>query len=154
MLLSWPPEIKDLIIGVILALLVMTITLDILNGTSKARLASRFNPLNIAARSLWFLWYVIVFIWECLKANIDVAYRVAHPDLPIKPGIIKVNVDLKSDVGLVFLANSITLTPGTTTIDLDREENCLYIHWLYVREGSDKPVVVEKFEKILKRIFD
>ena len=109
-------------------------------------------------RIAWFLYYIPVFLWECLKANVDVAYRVLHPDLPIRPGTIAVKVGLRSDIGLTLLANSITLTPGTTTVDLDKEKGVLYVHWIYVKdgygEGGKKLPVVEKFENILKRVFE
>ncbi|MFA5085679.1 MAG: Na+/H+ antiporter subunit E, partial [Candidatus Omnitrophota bacterium] len=70
------------------------------------------NPL----RYLWLVYYVVIFLWECLKANIDVAFRVIHPYLPIRPGTVKIKTSLRSDIGLTFLANSLTLTPGNTTI--------------------------------------
>jgi multicomponent Na+:H+ antiporter subunit E len=96
-------------------------------------------------------------LWECIKANIDVAYRVVHPDLPIKPGIVKIKTNLKSDVALTFLANSITLTPGTMCVDIDKEKGILYIHWIYVRDDrleEATSLIAGKFEKILKRIFE
>ena len=77
--------------------------------------------------------------------------------VPIKPGIVKVETSLKSDTGLTFLANSITLTPGTLTVDIDREGGFLYIHWINVRhkdiEGATKSIV-KRFERILTRIFE
>ena len=106
---------------------------------------------------LWLLYYVPVFLWACIKANIDVAYRVAHPGLFLNPGIVKVKTKLKSDLGLTFLANSITLTPGTLTVDVDKENGWLYIHWIDVKcedvEGASK-IVTERFERILGRIFE
>lgn len=109
------------------------------------------NPL----RYLWLAYYVVIFLWECLKANIDVAFRVLHPDLPIRPGTIRVKTSLKSDAGLTFLANSLSLTPGNTTIDVDRDSGVLYVHRLYIREGAMEAIpVAAKFENILKRIFD
>jgi multicomponent Na+:H+ antiporter subunit E len=122
---------------------------------SKAR--SR-NPVVYIKKAGWFLIYIVVFLYECLKANLDVAYRVLHPDLPIRPGTIRVKMGLKSDTGITFLANSVTLTPGTTTVDVDKAKGCLYVHWLYVQDGHDASnaslPVVEKFEKILRRIFE
>ena len=96
----------------------------------------------------------MVFIWECFKANIDVAYRVLHPKLPIRPGTVKVKVSLKSDIGLTFLANSVTLTPGTTTVDIDKPNGYLYVHCLSVKDGAVRLPVVSRFENILKRIFE
>ncbi len=150
LLLSWPPNLQNLIAGAAVSLFVSFMTIDILTG---GRRAAR-NP----ARYLWFFYYILIFTWECLKANIDVAYRVLHPDLPIRPGTIKVKTALTSDTALTFLASSITLTPGTTTVDIDKDRGYIYIHWLYVKEGYDrssmKLAIVERFERILKRIFE
>jgi multicomponent Na+:H+ antiporter subunit E len=91
------------------------------------------------------------------KANIDVAYRVSHPNLPIRPGIVKVKTSLKSDTGLTFLANCITLTPGTMTVDIDKNSGFLYIHWINVKdkdvEGATERIV-KRFERRLTRIFE
>ncbi len=106
-------------------------------------------------RIIWFLWYLPIFLWECIKANMDVAYRVLHPKMPIKPGIVKVKTKLKTDIAKTFLANSITMTPGTLSVDI--KDEFLYIHWIYVRdEGMEKAteIIVDKFEKHLKRIFE
>ncbi|MBN1576283.1 MAG: Na+/H+ antiporter subunit E [Chitinispirillaceae bacterium] len=108
-------------------------------------------------RYLWFMYYVPLFIWECLKANIDVAYRVIHPMRPIKPGIVKVKTRLKSETGLTFLANSITLTPGTMSVDLDEENGIIYIHWINVvstdiDEATER--IVSRFERVLAKIFE
>jgi multicomponent Na+:H+ antiporter subunit E len=100
---------------------------------------------------------VPVFAWALLKANIDVAVRLLSPKLPIRPGIVKIKTNLKSESGLTFLANSITLTPGTTTVDIDRENGFLYVHWLNVKtEDVDEAsrLIAWKYEKILDRIFE
>jgi multicomponent Na+:H+ antiporter subunit E len=107
------------------------------------------------ARYFWLLVFIFVFIWECLKANFDVAYRVLHPAMPIKPGIVKVKLNLESDIGRAFLAMSITMTPGTIAVDIIDDQ--IYIHWIYI--SSTDPEVYSKkisgrFEKHLKRIFE
>ena len=78
--------------------------------------------------------YIFVFLGELIKSNFDVAARVANPKLPINPGIVKVKTKLKSKLGRIMLANSITLTPGTLTVDIDEDTNELYIHWIYAKE--------------------
>jgi multicomponent Na+:H+ antiporter subunit E len=103
----------------------------------------------------WFLVYLVVFIWECIKANIDVAYRVLHPAMPIRPGIVKVKTTLKSDMAKMLLANSITMTPGTISVDII--DDYLYIHWIYI--SSDDPevyteIITGAFEKYIKRIIE
>lgn len=115
------------------------------------------NTFKYFKRYLWFSYYVPVFIWECFKANLDGAFRVIHPDLPMRPGIVKVKTALKSDLGLTLLANSLTLTPGTMTVDIDKENGFLYVHWIDVKSDDiDKAaeLIAGKFERILKRIFE
>jgi multicomponent Na+:H+ antiporter subunit E len=106
-------------------------------------------------RYFWFFVYLLVFIWECIKANIDVAYRVLHPAMPIRPGIVKVKTTLKSDMAKMLLANSITMTPGTISVDII--DDYLYIHWIYI--SSDDPevytgIITGAFEKYIKRIIE
>jgi multicomponent Na+:H+ antiporter subunit E len=107
-------------------------------------------------RWFWFLVYIPVFLWEMAKANFDVAYRVIYlPKLLINPGIVKVRTNIISEMGTTFLANSITLTPGTFTVDI--KDEFLYIHCINVKhiklEEASKDIV-ERFEKLLIKIFD
>jgi multicomponent Na+:H+ antiporter subunit E len=103
---------------------------------------------------LFFLLYIIVLFWEIIKANFDVAYRVIHPKMPIKPGIVVIKTRLKSDIAKMILANSITLTPGTFTLDIIGDE--LLIHWINVKtEDIDEAtsLIGQRFEKYLRAIF-
>jgi multicomponent Na+:H+ antiporter subunit E len=147
--LTWPPDPQHLIIGVFVCVFV-----SFMMGDMFVKRPHRFKQFT---RYLWFLYYIPLFIWECIKANIDVAYRVAHPDLPINPGIVKVKTTLKSDTGLTFLANSITLTPGTMSVDIDEENGFLYIHWIDVKDKDMQKateIIVRIFEDVLRRIFE
>jgi len=104
---------------------------------------------------MWLAIYLFIFIWACIKANLDVAYRVLHPAMPIRPGIVKVKTTLKSEFAKTLLANSITMTPGTITVDIIGDY--MYIHWIYIR--SEDPEVYTKiitgvFEKYIKRIVE
>ena len=149
MLLTWPPDFQHLIVGILVAIFVSFMTGDMF--------IKRPHVFRHTSRYFWFLYYIPLFIWECIKANIDVAYRVAHPDLPINPGIVKVKTTLKSDTGLTFLANSITLTPGTMSVDIDPENGYLYIHWIDVKDKDIQKateIIVKNFENVLKRIFE
>lgn len=83
------------------------------------------------------------------------AYRVLHPDMPIRPGIVKVKLGLKSDIARAMLANSITMTPGTISVDIVDEY--LFIHWIYVSSLDPQEYhfrIAGKFENYIKRIFD
>ena len=92
------------------------------------------------------------------KANIDVAYRVITGR--IKPGIVKISPKLKTDAGLTMLANSITLTPGTLSVDVDEETNDLYVHWINVKKEAlekmprDYEYVCGKFPDWARRVME
>ncbi len=109
-----------------------------------------FSPMRVA----YIIQYLIVFLIALIKANLDVARRVVDPKLPINPGIVKYDTKLKSRTAKVILANSITLTPGTLTVDII--DDALYIHWIDVT-SKDPDVIYreigESFEKILRKIF-
>ena len=156
--LNWPVSAQDAALGVFASLFVTYMTADLAGGPGKEKVVRKRGISGNIIRIAWFLCYIAVFLWECLKANIDVAWRVIYPTLPIRPGTIRVKTDLKSDIGLTFLANSITLTPGTTTIDIDKERVYIYIRILALKEGYPNAEmrlpVVSKFERILKRIFE
>jgi len=98
--------------------------------------------------------YITVLLWEIMKANFDVAYRVIHPKMPIKPGIVVIKTSLKSDFAKMILANSITLTPGTFTLDVIGDE--LLVHWINVKTediNEATSLIGHRFEKYLRIIF-
>jgi multicomponent Na+:H+ antiporter subunit E len=96
---------------------------------SHARHWAVLNPL----RWLWAVAYVVgPFFLEMAKANWDVAGRVITGR--IRPGIVRLKSGMKTDMGVLMLANSITLTPGTLTVDIDEDTNDLFIHVINVSE--------------------
>lgn len=106
-------------------------------------------------RYFWLIVYLFVFTWSCIRANIDVAYRVLHPSMPIRPGIVKVKTSLTSEFARTLLANSITMTPGTLTVDIIGDY--FYIHWIYIRSEDPEvytEIIMADFEKYIKRIVE
>ena len=117
-------SIFEIITGIFLSLVVAFIANKVLFQKRTYRM---LNPL----RWVIFLIYLIgPFFWALAKANIDVAYRVVTGK--INPGIVKISPGLKTDLGITLLADSITLTPGTLSVDIDEKNNDLYIHWINV----------------------
>jgi multicomponent Na+:H+ antiporter subunit E len=112
---------------------------------------------HILRRSSYFILYLIRFAWEMVKANVHVAYLVVHPYRPIKPGIVKINTSLSKDSSLTILCNSITLTPGTLTVDINKSKGEIYVHCIEVKANSVNDNTREigfRFERILKEIFE
>lgn len=146
-LLTWSLQWQELLVGVFIALIAQLMLGDIFPvGAVKI-----FNPV----RFFWLVVYAIVFIGYVIKANFDVAYRVLNVYMPIKPGIVKVRTRLKTDMARTFLANSITLTPGTLSIDIVDEH--LYVHWINIvsaDQEKETEIIVRRFENLLERIFE
>jgi len=100
--------------------------------------------VKIIPRIIGFIFY---FLYEVIVANIQVAYEVMTPNLYVKPGIIKIPLDVTTNTEISILANLITLTPGTLSIDVSDDKKVLYVHSMYV---SDK----EKFVQDIKNGFE
>jgi multicomponent Na+:H+ antiporter subunit E len=146
-LLFWSVEPWVLGTGAFFALLVATFLGEIYPEHMEKALDPR--------RWLFFALYVPYFFYWCLKANLDVALRVLHPDVPIRPGIVKVRTSLTGEMAKTFLANSITLTPGTLTVDIDGQD--VYVHWINIDTddvGRRTAEICGRFEPLLRRIFE
>ncbi|HDR90909.1 MAG TPA: Na+/H+ antiporter subunit E [candidate division Zixibacteria bacterium] len=146
LLLSYPLEWHKLLFGV---------GVSFAMGFLFGRYARPFGDFRLTPKSFAYaIAYLFVFMEELVKSNIDVAWIIIHPKLPIKPGIVKVRTNLKSEMGRLALANSITLTPGTLTVETKGEY--FYVHWIDVsakniEESTEK--IVARFEKYLGVIF-
>lgn len=81
--------------------------------------------------------FIFFFVWELTKANIQVAYEVSTPHYNMKPGIVKVPLDAKTNMEITFLANLITLTPGTLSLDVSTDKKVLYVHTMYVNDKQE-----------------
>lgn len=89
-------------------------------------------PLHLTrAAPLYWLWLGK----EIVKANVDVARRVVHPRLPISPRLFETKASQRTDLGQVIYANSITLTPGTVSVDLD--PGVIRVHALSAEAAAD-----------------
>ncbi len=138
-------EMDILVVGAIVATLI-----SFLFTKSSILDDLKLTPSSLISLIIW----IIVFLIELVKSNIDVMLRVISPKVRINPGIVEVKTSLKSKLGRLALANSITLTPGTLTTDIVDDK--LYIHWIDATstdlEGATNKIV-KKFEKHLEVIF-
>ncbi len=90
------------------------------------------HPLHLGLRILWYWPWLMV---QVLRANVDVARRVLSPSLPISPRMFKVRATQRTDLGRVIYANSITLTPGTVSVEL--EGSVILVHALTAEAAED-----------------
>ncbi len=99
-----------------------------------------------------FIIYVVWELWQILLANFDVAYRVLHPKMPIDPLVIEFDTSLRSDLAIVTLANSITLTPGTITINIDQEKGRFQVHAI-AHKPADALLVDKTMQEKVAKVF-
>ena len=100
------------------------------------------------------LLYVGAFLSELLVANVDVAYRVLSPSMPIEPAVIYLPLRVSRPVAISTIANSITLTPGTLTMDYDEDANALYVHTINGRDPDGVIEPIRRWEDYALVIFD
>lgn len=153
-LLTWtttppgPAYVQDVAVGLIAALLVTWIV-----GEPGAEGGRRWlEPKRYA----WGFVYAFVLGFYVVKANIEVAYRVLHPRMPIRPGIVRVRTRLRRPAARTILGNSITLCPGTLTVDV-HDDGTMLVHWICVRsldEEEARRQILERFEWFIERIFE
>ncbi len=126
--------------GVVASLIVAYLSHDIFVG--KADLKTE------TGRVFKFIVYIPWLLWEIILANVEIAYLVLNPKSLIDPQLVHFKNDLKTDLGIVTLAHSITLTPGTVTVDANREEFIIHAIWQKSAEGIIGGEMQRKVKKI------
>jgi multicomponent Na+:H+ antiporter subunit E len=111
-------------------------------------LDASLRPLPYAAM------YLATFVWELVTANLDVARRVVAPSMPIDPAVVEVPLRVESDLAITTIANSITLTPGTLTMDYDPDTNSLYVHSIDAGDREATVEAIRRWEDYLLVVFD
>ena len=155
LLLDWPVtpsfgrlQWGDIAVGLVVAGFVALVMREVVT--------QQFARLLDPRRYVWAVIYLIVFTYYVVKASVDVAYRVLHPAMPIRPGIVRVKSTLRSASARTALANSITLTPGTLTVDVDKD-GTFYVHWINVLSLEPEKatgLILGRFEGFIRRIFE
>lgn len=146
LMLSGRLDADILIVGSIISL---AIALLYRNGLSFFT-EFRFTPAAILAGFRYYGY----FFKELFKSNVKLAAIVLSPSLPVKPAIVKVRTKLKTRMGRLMLANSITLTPGTLSVELDGE--WLYVHWVRMETDDIEEAtarIVSGFESYLEVMY-
>ena len=98
----------------------------------------------------WLGVYIVVLGKNLIISNLQIAKRTLSKDMQLNPAIVAVKTELKSEWKKLLLANSITLTPGTLTLDV--KDDILYIHTIECKNIENKQLITQEFEEIIKRI--
>ena len=126
--------------GVVASLITAYLSHDIFVG--KADLKTE------TGRVFKFIVYIPWLLWEIILANVEIAYLVLNPKPLIDPQLVHFKNDLKTDLGIVTLAHSITLTPGTVTVEANREEFVIHAIWQKSADGIIGGEMQQKVKKI------
>ena len=106
------------------------------------------KDLKIAAKLPMIIRYIIVLIIEIIKANIVMGQYILTPQIVAEPALVRFNPHLKTQIAQMLLANSITLTPGTITVDLKDGEYLVHCYDKSMGEGIDESVFVALLRKL------
>ena len=141
MLLAGEWRVDELVAGALAALLVTALSGERLAAFAGLR-ATPGMPIALLA-------FVGRFMLALVRANLDVARRVLSPSLPLDPAIVEIETALHSPLARLLLANAITLTPGTLTVDM--EGSRLRIHWIDAPPGLDMQAATERIAADFER---
>jgi multicomponent Na+:H+ antiporter subunit E len=143
-------SVGNLLFGFVLGLTIVLFArplYDPVDGTETARSSARLRPV----RRFWrFVVLILVFFRELIVSSVQVAGYIIRPRLQIRSGIVEYPLDVQTDLEITALANLITLTPGTMTLDVDPGQKYLYVHSMTV-ESDDGREVVEEIKSSLEK---
>lgn len=107
-------------------------------------------------RKVWQVTYfVLYFVWQLIVANLHVAYEVITPRLYMRPAIVAVPLDLKKEMEITLLANLVTLTPGTLSLEISEDRSTLFVHGMYVDDvEAFRQSIKQGFEKRVQELFE
>jgi multicomponent Na+:H+ antiporter subunit E len=143
LLLTYPFSVQELLAGAVAAVIISILP----TGAAGVLREVRVSPKAVAAA----IAFLSVFLGALIRANLDVAFRVLKPSLPISPGIVRIRTSLRTPLARTLLANSITLTPGTITVDT--RDDLFYVHWISVADEDIEAAtrkIVGDFERYLE----
>lgn len=99
------------------------------------------------------VWFLLVFVYELVRSNLRVAREVLTPGMQITPGIVRVSTRCQNRWELTTLANTLTMTPGTLSIEVDTDTNDLFVHSLYVTDRESFQRDVTRLETVMLKAF-
>lgn len=99
--------------------------------------------------------FCVYALWELVLSNLRVARAVLLPNRFMKPGIVAVPLDVRSDAEIFILANVITLTPGTISMDVSKDRKYLYVHGMFIEDReSFRRDIKQGFERMIREMFE
>jgi multicomponent Na+:H+ antiporter subunit E len=145
-------SIANLILGFLLGALLLWLGRSV---TGRPSYFVKDEPLpKMLLRPIAFVKFVVIFLWEVVLANITIVRTVLSPRLDVTPAIVALPLDIDTDAEITLLANMITLTPGTLSLDVSDDRSVLYVHAVHGEEPEKvKQDIKQVFEKLVHEVF-
>ncbi len=105
--------------------------------------------MKIIKKAYYIVEFIVIYIVKLVQSNMYIAYDILTPEMRTKPDFIYVPITIKSDFGLLLFSNLVSMTPGSLTIDIDKEKTFIEIHVLY---NQNKENVLKEIETIQNKI--
>jgi len=133
----------NLIIGFVLGYAVLAITQRLM------------APSGYFSRVPKVLSFALFFLWELADASVRVAIVVVSPQMNIRPAVVAVPLDVRSNGAITLLANLITLTPGTLYLDVSADRRVMYIHTIHVDDLDEfRHRIKHSYERRVREILE
>ena len=130
-----PFNLSNLVVGMLLGYAVLFVAQPLM------------GPSNYFRRIRHAITFAFFYLWQLITSNLRVAYDVLSPGGHARPGVLAIPLEAKSDAEITMLANLITLTPGSVSLDVSSDRRFLYLHAMYIDE-------VDKYRDNVKKSFE
>ena len=106
----------------------------------------------VLRKAYYFILFLGFYLVKLISANLFIAYDILTPKMRTNPGMIEVKLNLHSNFGILLFSNLVSMTPGTLSMDLDKEKSTLLVHLLYMdrREATEKEL--GQIMKLIKQL--
>lgn len=131
------------------------LVLGLLLGIMIPWFTAPLSDAHARVRRPWLAFrYLLMVLWDIVVSNFEVAYRVLRSNRHLRPGLVALPLDLHEQFPLAVLASTISLTPGTVSIDFSEDRQWLYIHALHVEDEQALIAnIKQRYEAPLREIF-
>jgi multicomponent Na+:H+ antiporter subunit E len=113
-------DLSNVLVGMVIGYVVLFVAQPVMGSTAYF---SRIHHV---------LGFALFYVWELILANLRIAADVLTPKPRIRPGVLAIPLEAKTDAEITMLANLITLTPGSVSLDVSSDRRFLYLHAMYV----------------------
>ena len=97
--------------------------------------------------------FFFFYISKVIQSNFELAYHILSPRLNMKPGIMKISIHLTHNQAILLLINSISMTPGTLTVDLSEDKKYIYVHFLFLSDEAKRIKEIKNLEMRISKLF-